>query len=92
MHSVTIKQRNNECIVTRMLVNKKSCSRTKFLFKYRIIFNSKFLFETELFKFQDVRKPRFDCISKFVEYNKFSFCNTKNSLALEFALTVCFAF
>ena len=40
---VTIKQHNNECTVTRMLVNKKSCSRTEFLFEYRVIFNSKFV-------------------------------------------------
>ena len=44
----TIKQRNNECTVTRMLVNKKSCSRTEFLFEYRVIFNSKFLFENRI--------------------------------------------
>ena len=46
--NVTIKQRNNECTVTRMLVNKKSCSRTEFSFEYRVIFNSKFLFENRI--------------------------------------------
>ena len=45
---VTIKQSNNECTVIRMLVNKKSCSRTEFLFEYRVIFNSKFLFENRI--------------------------------------------
>ena len=33
--NATIKQRNNECSVTRMLVNKKSCSRTEFLLEFR---------------------------------------------------------
>ena len=46
--NVTIKQRNNECTVTRMLVNKKSCSRNEFLFEYQVIFNSKFLFENQI--------------------------------------------
>ena len=46
--NVTIKQRNNECTVTRMLVNKKSCSRTEFLFEYQVIFNSKFLFKNRI--------------------------------------------
>ena len=43
--NITIKQRSNECTVTRILVNKKSCSRTEFLLEYQVIFNSKFLFE-----------------------------------------------
>ena len=45
---VTLKQRNRECTVTRMLVNKKSCSRTEFLFEYQVIFNSKFLFKNRI--------------------------------------------
>ena len=54
--NVTVKQRNNECIVTRMLVNKKSCSNTgSFL-------TQNFCSKTELFKFRDVCKPRFDCM------------------------------
>ena len=61
--NVTIKQRNNECTVTRMLVNKKSCSRTEFLFEYRVILTQNFCSKTELLKFRDVCKPRFDCMS-----------------------------
>ena len=71
--NVTIKQRNNECTVTRMLVNKKSCSKTELLFEYRVIFNSNFCSKTELFKFRDVRKPRFDCSYILMKYVTKSF-------------------
>ena len=46
--NVTNVTMNNECTVTRMLVNKKSYSRTEFLFEYRVIFNSKFLFKNRI--------------------------------------------
>ena len=60
--NVTITQRNNECTVTRILVNKKSCLRPNFCLNTKSFLTQNFCSKTELFKFRDVRKPRFDCI------------------------------
>ena len=59
---VTIKQRNNECTVTRILVVVREpnfCSNT------RSFLTQNFCSKTKLFKFRNVRKPRFDCSPKY---------------------------
>ena len=60
--NVTKKQRNNECTVTRMLVNKKVVREPNFCLNTGSFLTQNFCSKTELFKFRDVRKPRFDCI------------------------------
>ena len=49
--NVTIKQRNNECIVTRMLVNKKFVGELNFCSNTGSFLTQNFCSKTKLFKF-----------------------------------------